>query len=157
MRAISSILKTGDYASKMTDPRWIEFTKGVRRRKGNHCASCRRGNVPTSVHHPFYDGDREPWEYSDEEVVVLCWPCHKTLHLELQRFRRYVFAKMSPQVFRVFNGALAVGLDHYDPSVLAHAFAELVSTHGMIERFAKAWTNEAEKRDDLNAQIARGG
>lgn len=153
MKKIGEILKSGPYAEKMKDERWIFFAQGVRGRKGNFCQICKRGNIPTQVHHPFYE-EREPWDYEDTDVMLLCFTCHKELHDELKRFRKFVFKKLTSQSLRVLNGALTVGLDIYDPLVLAHALAEFVSTPGMIQRFAAAWDRTALKdKNDMPRSV----
>lgn len=33
-----------------------------------------------NVHHPRYINGRMPWEYDNDELMVLCEPCHKDQH-----------------------------------------------------------------------------
>lgn len=111
----------------------------MRQTHGGHCSICRRADRALQVHHLFYEPGRELWEYGDQEVIVICAPCHRELHAELQRFRKHIFSKLSPAHFKILNGALAVGLEQYDPMVLVHAFAEFVSTPSLVRRYAEAW------------------
>lgn len=135
---VKDILRKSGYQNELDSGEWKDFAGRIKQAR-NYCECCKRSKVQLEVHHFSYQRDRKPWEYGETEVVVLCRACHGELHEHLQNFRRFVFAKMTPQVFNVLNGALAVAFDKYDPLVFAHALAEFVSTPSMVERYAKAW------------------
>jgi hypothetical protein len=126
------------YGEKLKDDRWKTFSTNFRREQGNTCRICRRNDLETQVHHIFYAPDKEPWE-SYGDVILLCTPCHKAMHDEYNKFRRYVFAHLTPQTFRVLNGALAVALSKYDNLTFVHALSEIVSNPRLIENHARAW------------------
>lgn len=136
------------YNADLDSDEWRRFASHVRSVQGNYCQLCRLGNKPNHVHHIFYDHTRKLWEYEMDEVLVLCESCHKQLHEQLNVFRKHVFHKLNPASFRVLNGALTVALDQYDPLTFVHALSEFVTSPGLIERYAKAWGEEA---------IAKGG
>lgn len=137
MPHIDQILRKNTYSKQLQSERWRNFSATIRRDR-NFCEMCKqKGQL--QVHHLFYDPSREAWEYTAHEVVVLCVGCHKQIHEQLNLFRRFVFCKMTPRVFQVINGSLAVAFDTYDPLVFAHALAEFVSTPSMIQRYAAAW------------------
>lgn len=138
MPSLKQLLKADKYTAKLQSEQWQSFSRSVRKER-NFCEVCKRKDVTLQVHHLFYDGSREPWEYGASEVVVLCSGCHQQIHEQLNLFRRFVFGKMTPGVFQILNGALSVAFDKYDPLVFAHALAEFVSTPSMVERYAKAW------------------
>lgn len=139
MKTASDIIKGSKYGEKLNSEQWREFSKDTKERRGNYCQSCKRGNVELHVHHIFYDSTREPWQYQDKELAVLCKQCHFELHEQLQKFRKFVFGKMTPRVAQVINGALAVALENYEPLVFAHALAEFVGNPSLVQRYAKAW------------------
>lgn len=128
---------------------WKRFAREMRRAKGNFCECCKQGNIPTQVHHLFYEEGRKLWDYKFDEVIVLCAPCHHELHAELQNFRKAVFGNLDPKAFRVLNGALAVAFKQYNPLVFAHALAEFVASPSMIQRFADAWGGVVAKAPSL--------
>lgn len=143
MRSLSELLGRGSqYRDLLRTEAWKTFSRRIRDVNGNACRACKRSNVVTQVHHFAYESDRLPWEYKDDEVVLLCGACHEQLHTQLQQFRRFVFGKLTPQSFQVLNGALAVGLDHVDPLKLAYAIAEMCASPQSVERFAGAWERE---------------
>jgi hypothetical protein len=139
LQAIGNI--AGTWSSQYDDERWKSFARSIRRERGNFCECCKQSNKEIHVHHFSYEKDKPIWESDAEDVALLCRECHQSLHSELRNFRRFVFRKLSPQSFRVFNAALKVGLDFNDPLKLAYAFAEMAS------RRDAAWIElEAEKQ-----------
>ncbi len=143
MKSTSDLIKgNGSYREKLQNPLWADFAKSMRNLRGNSCQLCRQRGV-LQVHHWFYDFNREPWEYSPDEVAVLCEDCHHSFHEQLQSFRKFIFGKLSPQAFQVLNGSLAVALDHYDPLLFVYAVAEMASSPGSVNRFANAWSGRS--------------
>lgn len=154
-KSLQSILRAGSYQSKLQDPEWKSFTRIIRNERSNACEICKRIGIELNVHHPFYEPDREPWQYAKDEVILLCRHCHSQMHDQLKKFRKYVFGKFTPATFRVVNGALAVALDHYDPLVFAHALAKFVSTPSMVQRYADAWERDANQKTEEQKQYER--
>lgn len=147
MKSTREILSRTEFLKKYDMPEWKAFSTTIRRERQNACQCCKRSDKPTHVHHPFYKPGAEPWQYSKEEVVLLCDNCHEELHEQLNNFRRYVFTKMTPRVLQVINGALAVALDHFDPLVFAHALAEFVSGGCVGNRATDFGIEKKEKRE----------
>jgi len=72
------------YSEKLRDPRWFRFREQVFLNYGTKCFDCgdfaeSRGNP--QVHHLRYFAGREPWEYSMDDVRVVCNSCHDRIHL----------------------------------------------------------------------------
>jgi hypothetical protein len=88
------------YSEKLKDPRWLEFREEFidrrsRSREGvRHCDDCGEdsGCRVLHVHHRLYVSSREPWEYQDEELRLLCEDCHDRLHKLEQRVRAFILA-----------------------------------------------------------------
>jgi hypothetical protein len=38
----------------------------------------------SNVHHKYYVLEKEPWEYPNEDLMLLCHHCHKTIHQNQQ-------------------------------------------------------------------------
>jgi hypothetical protein len=136
-------LRRARYDSLLKTMEWRAFAHRQKEAASFACQICRRGGpgIELNVHHHAYESDRLPWEYEPWEVAVLCKTCHHEMHVQLQAFRRNVFRHLTPQSFRVLNGALAVGLDRQrnDPLEVCHAIAALISTPGSVPRFARSW------------------
>lgn len=145
MNRIGEVVAKLTYRQQLKDPRWRDYSRERRNDIGNCCEVCRRGDLPIQVHHWFYDG-RMAWEYEHHEVIALCEPCHKLYHTLLKQFREFVFSKLTPQAFRVLNGALAVGCDKNDPLHFAYAVAEMAASPDSVKRFAASWKGTGDPK-----------
>lgn len=72
-------VKKVPYSEQLKDSRWLAFREKVFRVRGRKCEHC-GSTVYLQVHHPRYINGRKAWEYSTNEVVVLCRECHKKEH-----------------------------------------------------------------------------
>ena len=64
------------YQKKLLDPRWQRRRLEVLSLAEWECSDCGASEKTLHVHHPRYIKGREPWEYTDDELVVLCEDCH---------------------------------------------------------------------------------
>lgn len=84
------------YSEKLKDPRWLDFRMEFmerRRQPGspNQCDDCgedTRG--PLHVHHRIYIRGRDPWEYEDSDLRLICEECHDFIHQTEQDFRAFI-------------------------------------------------------------------
>lgn len=67
------------YEEQLQDKRWEAFRKFVFVVRGKKCEIC-GGTHMLQVHHPKYKGGRLAWEYTCNEVQVLCKECHEKIH-----------------------------------------------------------------------------
>lgn len=82
------------YAQKLQDVRWQMKAARLKESAGWRCEHCGRKDAeqPESlfslhVHHLFYIRDRDPWEYPDAYLVVLCSECHAGTHEAWDKLR----------------------------------------------------------------------
>jgi len=66
-----------EYAKKLRDPRWQKARLKVLDRDDWECQECYDKTKPLNVHHCYYDGYKNPWEYPLDSLVTLCEDCHK--------------------------------------------------------------------------------
>lgn len=76
---------TKSYAELLRDPRWQRRRLEVLARERFTCESCFSREKTLNVHHSIYRKGAAPWEYSDEELAVLCEDCHASWHEESRR------------------------------------------------------------------------
>jgi hypothetical protein len=69
-----------NYSEKLKDPRWQKRRLEILSRSDFKCDSCESGEKTLHVHHGIYIKGREPWEYEDELLHVLCEECHWIRH-----------------------------------------------------------------------------
>lgn len=73
-------MKRIPYQQKLKDPRWQKKRLEVLAESGWQCSSCGDQESTLHVHHLVYVKGREPWEYENYELVVLCESCHQRTH-----------------------------------------------------------------------------
>lgn len=67
------------YDEQLKDRRWYSFRRFVFDVRGAKCEKC-GATTNLQVHHPKYKGGRKAWEYTCNDVVVLCRNCHCKVH-----------------------------------------------------------------------------
>lgn len=92
-----------DWSELLRDSRW-ERLRAATVRKHPFCKSCRQRGRILNVHHPVYDG-RKPWEYSTEELVVLCTSCHEGIHQSF-KVARSMLSNMNANDAKALMGLL---------------------------------------------------
>lgn len=68
------------YAEKYRRPEWQKKRLQMLERANWKCESCSDEKVQLHVHHKQYIPSRNPWEYKDDQLVVLCENCHLAIH-----------------------------------------------------------------------------
>ena len=64
------------YAAKLRDPRWQKTRLQIMERDKFACVSCDDATSELQVHHGYYVGTKEPWEYEHDSLWTLCGDCH---------------------------------------------------------------------------------
>lgn len=64
------------YSEKLKDPRWQKKRLEILSRDEFTCQACKNSKDSLSVHHKYYDGKKEPWDYDSNTLVTLCNSCH---------------------------------------------------------------------------------
>lgn len=70
-----------NYEKLLKDPRWILKRLIILKRDNYRCTTC-GSRKRLQVHHTYYSGGYNPWEYPDEDLITLCEVCHKKYHEE---------------------------------------------------------------------------
>ncbi len=68
-----------DYSTYLNHPKWQQKRDNILLQYGKKCSRCPSTNN-LEVHHKTYSGGKLPWEYPDENFIVLCEKCHKNHH-----------------------------------------------------------------------------
>jgi len=64
------------YAAKLRDPRWQRKRLKLLERSDFSCEECGDETSELHIHHHYYIRGKEPWEYPDTLLTVLCRRCH---------------------------------------------------------------------------------
>ena len=68
------------YGDLLRDIRWQKRRLHMLEKRGWCCEYCCSVTETINVHHRKYRPGLMPWEYEDEELQVLCEPCHTEQH-----------------------------------------------------------------------------
>lgn len=71
------------YAEKLKDPRWQRRRLEILEAGGWKCSECGDAKSTLHVHHGTYVKGRDPWDYPDDFLRVLCESCHGEMELAL--------------------------------------------------------------------------
>jgi hypothetical protein len=114
------------YSEKLKDPQWALFRARALIHHKRECRCCgedKPARMPLHVHHLRYIQGREPWEYSMEDVMVVCGDCHETIHDNENKWR--ILSRMLPPWVAAEFETAADMLLKLDPSELAYIGAKL--------------------------------
>lgn len=64
------------YSDKLKDPRWQKKRLEILQRDGFTCLACHSQSKTLHVHHCYYVGRRDPWDYPDASLLTFCEKCH---------------------------------------------------------------------------------
>lgn len=84
-----------DYATKLRDGRWQKKRLEIFDRDGWQCYICGSGN-DLQVHHNWYIGRMEPWDYDESQLITLCGKHHEWASQVHQKLKEEL-SVMTPQ------------------------------------------------------------
>lgn len=64
------------YWEKLKDPRWQRLRLEMFNRAGWACENCGSKSDTLHLHHGYYERGKDPWDYLQESLHVLCENCH---------------------------------------------------------------------------------
>lgn len=67
------------YKEQLVSKEWLAFRKFVMSVKGSKCEIC-GSSKSINIHHIKYVSGKKAWEYTCEDVLVLCNDCHMKVH-----------------------------------------------------------------------------
>lgn len=76
------------YAQQLMHPNWQRRRLHMLEQAAWQCTSCYAEEVTLHVHHRQYFKGRMAWEYSDDELAVLCKNCHDIEHHDDEQLKR---------------------------------------------------------------------
>lgn len=65
------------YSEKLKDPRWQKVRLQIFERDNWQCQLCGNAAATLHVHHAYYRGKTEPWEYDQNSLHTVCEGCHE--------------------------------------------------------------------------------
>lgn len=78
-RGKRGISKNTPYKEQLKTEQWDKFRKLVLSKRGKACELC-GSTKRLQIHHQKYKYGHKAWEYSINDVIVVCKDCHERLH-----------------------------------------------------------------------------
>lgn len=139
------------YSEKLKDPRWQDFRSRVFIHYGMRCTTCGEDKPYTDkhhIHHKRYLPGHEPWEYSMDDVTVICRECHDEIHACETQWRDLIRSLPSWVVFEFSQLADEFSIIK-DPGDQKLAAARAKNTvRGIRHKVADSWIMNAFRRDE---------
>jgi hypothetical protein len=132
------------YWEQLRSPQWQRRRLEIMQRDEFRCQYCRDDTSTLNVHHKHYIKGRLAWEYSDDELVTLCEPCHELSHEENEQWKP-LLAKLpldgpfsKPQAFALIAGWSQLNFPHdlqheYGGSKLSFTIGEIAAALDLID------------------------
>lgn len=81
-------MNSKEYEEKRRSPKWQKKRLELFQKANWKCSICSDEENELHVHHLHYKNGREPWEYEDKELLVVCSKCHKEkIHKKKELFK----------------------------------------------------------------------
>jgi 5-methylcytosine-specific restriction endonuclease McrA len=69
-----------EYDKLLKDKRWLARREEILKRDEYTCQLCSATHCKLNVHHIIYKSGYLPWDYEDNYLITLCYPCHDRVH-----------------------------------------------------------------------------
>lgn len=126
------------YKEKLLDPRWQKKRLEILERDKWHCQSCCSNTKTLHVHHLDYISGNDPWDYSNEYLITLCYDCHEEVGRE-----RKIFEERIIKSFRLnFKNS-------FDQNCAADVFEKYNDIQGIIYLLWELINNQNSAHDVL--------
>mgnify|MGYP006366380823 FL=1 len=91
------------YSELLKHPKWKEKRMRILDRDGKRCRKC-NSTKNLQVHHTYYSGDKNPWDYPDSCLITLCKKCHEKEHEDKPIYK---FLKIPKKKFKKIKKNIA--------------------------------------------------
>ena len=76
------------YFEMLQDPWWQRRKTEIQIRDNFTCPVCDETTKELHVHHQFYESGKLPWDYTDDQLILLCADCHEKATTFMALLRR---------------------------------------------------------------------
>ena len=108
------------YFEQLKHPNWQRRRLDMLNEANFECSDCGSKETTLHVHHKQYFKGRMAWEYSNEELVVLCEGCHKSEHRSADVMKQIMVVENTFQMLAIMGGFLHRS-EKQDPGLIEEA------------------------------------
>lgn len=105
-----------NFFDQYKSPEWQKKRLEVLQKAEFHCQRCFDAESQLHVHHKRYVKGRKVWDYTDDELEVLCDSCHSIVHEEKQRLQDFFVSFPSEALDEFYWLLLGYSKDRHGPS-----------------------------------------
>jgi hypothetical protein len=127
------------YSQQLKHPNWQRRRLEMLNEANFTCSDCGGDEVTLHVHHKQYFKGRMAWEYSNDELQVLCEVCHEDAHVVADELKVLLGQVRQSEALSLLHGfysaadwidrsALSEGRDR-DPLTYATGFSAMLISH----------------------------
>lgn len=97
---------SNDYFASYQNPLWQKKRLENLQLANYQCVNCGEKDSQLHVHHKQYFKGRNPWEYENNQLEVLCESCHKEAHKVIDAIKMMISYSDNTQIFNLLCGFL---------------------------------------------------
>lgn len=103
---------SNQYYDLLKNPLW-QKKRLERLEKSNwQCENCGANDNSLHVHHKLYFKNKNPWDYDDEQLEVLCDPCHKNAHNAMEAIKTIISYSDKFEIYNLLCGYCDEEINH---------------------------------------------
>jgi hypothetical protein len=93
-----------EYWQLLKSPLWQQKRLEMLEEAAWGCENCGEKQSELHVHHKQYFKGRNPWEYENDQLQVLCNECHKVQHQSIQNIKEIISFSDVNEIYNLLIG-----------------------------------------------------
>ena len=115
------------YKEKFKDPRWQKKRLQILERDLFACKLCSDTTSTLHVHHRYYEGYKDPWDYNNSCLITLCESCHEIEETSIKQYYELFYETLRKSIFMSDDWREIAAAIHYSKTNLKPSqLAELI-------------------------------
>ena len=116
-----------EYWQLLKNPLWQQKRLEMLTAAGWECQNCGGKDSELQVHHKQYFKGKNPWEYENDQLEVLCRECHSVEHQSIQNIKEIISLSDVNEIYNLLIGYSDLSISqratqydeykNYDPQV----------------------------------------
>lgn len=102
---------SNNYFDLLKNPLWQKKRLENLKLANWECINCGNKDDQLQVHHKQYIKGRNPWEYENEQLEVLCNKCHGEMHEMLDAIKTIISYSDIYEIFNLLKGYVSDDID----------------------------------------------
>jgi len=143
-----------DYTDKLKDPRWQKKRLKILERDKWECKRCYNAESILHVHHRVYKKAKNPWDYTNDDLITLCEDCHKHERKSRPEYEQMLLSALREKFLADDIFSLTYGLLNLKPfnvsEVMASIYEMAFSDPGAQKMLSKMFWDKTIKKGSID-------